>query len=166
MSFAWDRYLARVGLEGVPKPDESGLRALHEAQFLNIPFENFDIPLGRGVSLDAHHVFDKLVNHRRGGYCFELNGLMLEALLAAGFQARPILARVHLEPEPSGLTHQMSLVELDGRSWLMDVGFGAGGLRCPLPIEVDRSEENSAWGFRIVADDHWGMMMQSREKGV
>jgi len=166
MSFDWDAYLKRVELTNIPSPDEAGLRSLHNGQFYNIPFENFDIQLGRGITVEPGDVFDKLVNHRRGGYCFELNGLMLQALQATGFQARPILARVHLGPQPSGLTHQMSVVEIGERPWLMDVGFGAGGLRCPLPLEVGHSEETAAWGFRLVADERWGVMMQSREKGV
>lgn len=166
MSFAWDLYLPRVGLSTPPRPDESGLRQLHEAQFFNIPFENFDIQLGRGISLAPDKVFDKLVNHRRGGYCFELNALMLQALQAAGFEARPLLARVHLGPVPTGRTHQISVVQIGARPWLMDVGFGGGGLRCPLPLEAGQTAEESGWGFRLVADERWGTMMQSRERGV
>lgn len=158
-------YLERVGLAEIPAPNEDGLRELHTAQFFTIPFENFDIQLGRGVNLEPAHLFAKLVGSRRGGYCFELNGLMLMVLRSLGFTARPLLARVHLEAQPSGRTHQLTLVELAGRPWLLDVGFGADGLRCPLPLATDRTEEGPGWAFRLREKEPWGVMMQSRVDG-
>lgn len=158
-----DAYLARVGLRHVPAPDEAGLRALQEAQFFSIPFENFDIQLGRGIRLDPAHLVRKLVQQRRGGYCFELNGLMLLVLRRIGFSARPLLARVHLDASPSARTHQANLVEIDGRSWIIDVGFGAGGLRSPMPLEMGRIENGPGWAFRFEAREPWGIFMQTRE---
>lgn len=78
--FELDAYFARIGYAGAVEPTEDCLEALHHAQVYTIPFENFDILLGRGSSLDIETLFDKLVHHQRGGYCFELNGLYLEAL--------------------------------------------------------------------------------------
>ena len=164
--FATEKYLTRIGLSEVPATDETGLQALHTAQFFSIPFENFDIQLGRGVNLAPDHLCAKLVGSRRGGYCFELNGLMLMALRSLGFQVRPLLARVHLGPSPSSRTHQLNLVVLDGRPWIIDVGFGAGGLRCPMPLETGRNEEGPGWAFRLVKQEPWGYMMQSRVEGV
>jgi N-hydroxyarylamine O-acetyltransferase len=162
MDFDTAAYLSRIGLSSAPAADEEGLRRLHECQFFSIPFENFDIQLGRGIDLEPDKLFQKLVGQRRGGYCFELNGLMLMALSALGFEARPLLARVHLETAPSGRTHQVNLVEIDGRAWIIDVGFGAGGLRCPMPLEVSRVEEGPGWAFRFERREPWGFMMQTR----
>ncbi len=164
-SFDVEAYLVRVGLSDLPAPDDNGLRSLHDAQFSTIPFENFDIQLGRGINLDPAHLVAKLVGGRRGGYCFELNGLMLMVLRSLGFTARPLLARVHLGAQPSGRTHQLTLVELDNRSWLIDVGFGSGGLRCPLPLDTERTETGADWAFRLREQDPWGVMMQSQENG-
>jgi N-hydroxyarylamine O-acetyltransferase len=161
-SFDSEAYLSRIGIKETPAPDEGGLRTLHNSQFSVIPFENFDIQLGRGINLDPGHLFEKLVRRRRGGYCFELNGLMLLALRALGFQARPLLARVHLETPPSGRTHQLNLVEIGDRSWIMDVGFGAGGLRSPMPLEADRVEEGPGSAFRFQQREPWGFMMLTR----
>ena len=86
-------YLARIALPAPPAPDAEGLAAVQRAHRLVIPFENLDIPLGRGISLDPDAVFDKLVTRGRGGYCFEQNQLFLRALHAMGFTARPLLAR-------------------------------------------------------------------------
>ena len=165
-TFNLEDYLARVGLPNAPSADEDGLQALHEAQFMTIAFENFDIQLGRGINLDPAHLVAKLVNRRRGGYCFELNGLMLMVLRALGYQARPLLARVHLGPGSSGRTHQLSLVGIAGRSWLIDVGFGAGGLRCPMPLEDGYTAEGPGWSFRLQNREPLGFMMQSLEDGA
>lgn len=165
LEFELESYLARVGLTEVPKPDEQGLRALHRAQFFSIPFENLDIQLNRGISLDPDDLVTKLVHGRRGGYCFELNGLLLMALRSLGFSARPLLARVHLHEPPSGRTHQLALVDIGGRPWIIDAGFGAGGLRCPLPLESGRTEQGPGWAFRLEDREPWGIMMSSREDG-
>lgn len=158
-----ERYLARVGLDRRPATAEGGLHELHRAQLMTIPFENFEIQLGRPVRLGQDDLVDKLVDHRRGGYCFELNGLMLMALHSLGFTARPLLGRVHLREPAGGRTHQVNLVEVGARRWIVDVGFGgAAGPRVPLPLEVDRVTEGPGWAFRLVEREPWGLMMQSR----
>lgn len=155
------RYLSRVGLDRRPTADEDGLHALHRAQFMAIPFENLEIQLGRPVRLGQDDLVAKLVDHRRGGYCFELNGLMLMVLHSLGFTARPLLGRVHLREPVGGRTHQVNLVEIGGRRWIMDVGFGAGGPRGPLPLETGLVTEGPGWAFRLVEREPWGLMMQS-----
>lgn len=164
-SFDADAYLARVGLDRPPGVDEEGLRLLHHAQFHAIPFENLDIQLGRGIDLDPDRLFDKLVHRRRGGYCFELNGLLLRALRHFGFEARPLLARVHLGPTPSGRTHQITLVELRGRRWTVDAGFGAGGPRVPLLLEDGWRHDAPHWSFALEERPPWGTLLRSRGDG-
>lgn len=88
--FSTEAYLERVGLERGVRADDDSLEAIHRAQAYTIPFENFDILLGRCVSLETAAILDKLVGHKRGGYCFELNGLLLMALGTFGFEARPL----------------------------------------------------------------------------
>lgn len=157
-------YLNRVGLEGAPARDAGGLAELHGAQFPAIPFENLDILSGRGIDLSPDVVFEKLVTARRGGYCFELNGLMLLVLRTLGFDARPILARVHLTDPPSGRTHQLNLVTLDDHLWIMDVGFGAGGPRAPLPLRAGVTDCGVA-GFELSRREPWGWMLRTHEAG-
>jgi len=164
--FPVDEYIERIRLSRWPRPNEAGLRALHRAQFFTIPFENLDIQLGRSIPLGPEMLIDKLIQRPRGGYCFELNGLMGLALEAFGFECRPLLARVHLESPPSGRTHQVNLVNLDGRPWVMDVGFGGGGPRAPLRLEDGAVEEDAGFSYRIVSREPWGFMMQTREGGT
>jgi N-hydroxyarylamine O-acetyltransferase len=166
-AFDLDAYLQRLNYSGVVHPTEEGLEALHRAQVYTIPFENFDILLGRGISLEPAALCDKLVHRARGGYCFELNGLFLLALQAIGFEARPLLARVHLHvvDPPSGREHQLSLVTLRGRHWIADVGFGSFGFHAPLPFELNHPTSHDGLTFRLVEAEPFGIMLQILKKG-
>lgn len=134
-----DRYLARIGLSRAPAADPQGLAVLQRAHRQSIGFENLDIPLGRGIRIDAASVFDKLVVQGRGGYCFEQNRLYGDVLAALGMVNRPLLARVYMglaedAPTPPR-THVLLLVEAEtGRPWIADAGFG-GSYVPPLPLE-------------------------------
>lgn len=130
-----DAYFARIGIARPGQPDAAALAAVQRAQRFVIPFENLDIPLGRGISLSPDAVFNKLVTRKRGGYCFEQNQLFLRALTALGFEARPLMARVWIgATEPQPRTHTVNLVTLDGREWIADAGFG-GSYTPPMPLE-------------------------------
>jgi len=157
-------YLQRLCLSEKILPTIEGLHILQRAQFYNIPFENFDIQLGRGVDLEPAHLYDKLVRRLRGGYCFELNGLFLMALQAFGFEARSLLARVHLTGTPSGRGHQITLVEVDGRQWLADVGFGKDNPLGPYPLERDTVQEIGGKYIRLVDGGVFGNMLQARSE--
>jgi N-hydroxyarylamine O-acetyltransferase len=160
-AFALDAYLERLHFAGAVRPTEDRLEALHRAQAYTIPFENFDILLGRGISLEPAVIFDKLVRRARGGYCFELNGLFLMALQAIGFDARALLARVHLTGTPTGRGHQLMLVTLQGREWIADVGFGGPGLRSPIPFELNHPTTHDGQTFRRVEAPPYGIMLQT-----
>jgi N-hydroxyarylamine O-acetyltransferase len=159
--FNLDRYLERLHYSVAIQPTEEGLEALHRAQAYTIPFENFDILLGRGISLEPPMIYDKLVHRRRGGYCFELNGLFLMALQSIGFDARALLARVHLTGTMTGRGHQLILVTLQGREWIADVGFGGSGIRAPIPFELNRVSSHDGQTFRLVAAEPFGIMLQT-----
>lgn len=164
-TFDLDAYLARLNHSGPVRPTQDCLEALHRAQLYTIPFENFDIQLGRGISLEPAALCDKLVRRARGGYCFELNGLFLMALRAIGFEARPLLGRVHLVEPPSGREHLFLLVTLQGRPWIADVGFGGPGFRAPIPFELDRPTSHDGLTFRFVEAGPYGVMLQTLKQG-
>ncbi|KHK91725.1 arylamine N-acetyltransferase family protein [Novosphingobium malaysiense] len=144
-----DRYLIRIGMEHKPDASPQGLAALQAAHRQAIGFENLDIPLGRGIRIDGPSVFEKIVVHGRGGYCFEQNRLYADALTAQGLPNRPLLARVRLGV-PEGVTpprtHVLLLVDLAGEQWIADAGFG-GSFVPPLPL-VDGAEARTADGAR------------------
>ena len=158
-----EAYLERIGLPKAPSVDEDGLRQLHLQQLFSIPFENLDVLAGKGVDVAPDAIFDKAVNAGRGGYCFENNGLFLQALEAFGFEARALLGRVHMGPEPAGRTHQITLVQLGGRSWLADVGFGVAGIREPIPLEHGTVREQGGDAvYRLVELEPWGTALEGK----
>ena len=154
-------YLDRVGLPAAPAADAAGLATLHEAHLRTIPFENIDVLLDRPPLLTPAALQDKLVTRRRGGYCFEQNGLFMLALAAAGFQPRPHLARVLFNRAvPGPRSHQFLTLSLGGRDWLADVGFGGPGLFSPLPLEAERVDVQNGVRFRLHLDSALGMILQ------
>ena len=162
MTFPIDEYCERIGAPAGGGRTVERLAELQTAQLFTMPFENFDIQLGRGINLDPDHLIDKLIRHRRGGYCFELNGLFLSALRAFGFEARPLLARVHVSGEPTGRSHQLSLLNIDGRDWIADVGFGGACPRQPIPLQEGTESRQGPLTFRLQRHQ-LGNMLQLRQ---
>lgn len=156
-------YLTRINFHGEVNVDFESLRAIHRAQHTSIPFENFDVCLGRSIQLDPESIFKKLVKQKRGGYCFELNGLLLLALKAFGFEARPLLGRVHVSGEPTGLSHQTTLVTVDDKSWLVDLGFGAESPLIPIPLVHDEPVSFEDQTYKLLHDEVFGYMLQSKQ---
>ena len=128
-----DAYFARTGYRGERRPGLQALTALHAAHVTAVPFENLDILLGRGISLDLEALQAKIVKGRRGGYCFEQNALFQAVLERMGFRVTPLAARVRAGPPGvRPRTHMLLRVELDEGAHLADVGFGGDGLVHPL----------------------------------
>lgn len=153
-------YLKRVGVAQPLDVSIDTLFTLHNAQHRRLPFENFDIALGKGISTSEQDIIDKLVYHERGGYCFELNGLLLSVLQNVGFDARPLLGRVHLSGTPSGRTHQVTLVTLGEEKWIVDAGFGSNTPRAPLPFVLNQAIHTDLQTFRFVENELAGFMLQ------
>lgn len=130
-------YLERIGMDTPPAADVEGLARVLTAHRFAIPFENLDIMLGRGIELSLEAIAARLVHARRGGYCFQQNGLFAAMLDAMGFAVRPLLARVWLgsgqglPDEVPPRTHMLLAVTIDGRDWIADAGFG-GSQTVPL----------------------------------
>lgn len=126
-------YFARIGFDGVARPDLATLRRLHLLHPLAIAFENLDSWCGRVPSLDEAAVFEKLVGSGRGGYCFEHNQLFLRVLQTLGFDVHMLAARV-VPPDATPLprTHKVLLVTVAGEDYLVDVGFGGMTMTAPL----------------------------------
>ncbi|MFD4531446.1 arylamine N-acetyltransferase [Kitasatospora sp. NPDC058397] len=143
-------YLARTGVPGPLPPEPGTLRRLHRAHLLALPFENLDIPLGRGVPLDLDRVQAKLVAGGRGGYCFEQNLLFAAVLERLGFQVTRLAARALLNAgRPLPRTHLVLLVTVGQARFLADVGFGDKGPLEPLPLTDGALAEPDGWTHRL-----------------
>jgi N-hydroxyarylamine O-acetyltransferase len=128
------RYLDRIHYRGEISVDASCLEALTRAHLGAVPFENFDIHLGRPIRLDTPSLFHKIVDRRRGGFCYELNGLFAWLLRELGFDVELLSARVYRKGKSGQDFDHMALrVNIDDKSYLVDVGFGDGS---PLPLEL------------------------------
>lgn len=160
--FNKEEYLKRINFNGEVSTDFQFLKSLHRAQHTCIPFENLDIWLGRSIHLDPESIFEKLVRRRRGGYCFELNGLLLMALKAFGFDARPLLGRVHVSGEPTGRSHQVSLVTIKDEKWIVDLGFGAESPPVPIPLVPYQAVSFENQTYRLIESELFGFMLQNK----
>ena len=162
MTLDLDAYLERIGYRGPVEPTRGVLDELHLGHVTRIPFENLDILLGRPIKLDLESLQRKLVQGRRGGYCFEHNTLFAAALEAIGFPVTRLAARVRFGTRGvTARTHMTLRVEADGERWLADVGFGAGSILRSIPIEPGRDVDQFGWRFRLV--DEWeSRVLQAR----
>ena len=134
-------YLHRIRFDGSVRPDFATLRAIHRAHQYAIPFENLDVLLRRPVVLDPEANYDKIVCQRRGGWCYEMNGLMGWALKEIGFKVMRMSAGVMrvLAGDAQLGNHLCLLVRLD-QPYLVDVGFG-GSMAEPLPLRASQRED-------------------------
>jgi N-hydroxyarylamine O-acetyltransferase len=151
-------YFSRIRYDGPVEPTADTLRALHVAHLRAVPFENLSIHLGEPIVLDDRALFEKVVLRRRGGFCYELNGLFAALLRALGFDVAMLSAGVmgaagEFGPEFDHMSLRVQPADASG-PWLADVGFGDCFVE-PLPFcagEVARGRDR--W---IVADGptHW-----------
>ena len=145
-----DAYLERVGYDGDLTPTVETLHRLHRAHVAAIPFENLDVVLGHGVSLEMEAMQDKLIRRDRGGYCYEHNLLFAALLERIGFTVGRLTARIRIGsdgPRESG--HMLLRVEAGGRPWLADVGFGGQRLLGPVPLEDGATSQQGGWTYRL-----------------
>jgi N-hydroxyarylamine O-acetyltransferase len=156
-------YLDRIGYEGPLQPTSDVLRALHRAHADTIPFENLDIVLGNGVDLDIDRLQEKMIHRSRGGYCYEHNLLFAALLERLGFAVTRYVGRVRMgSDEVRPRSHMMLRVDIDGRPWLADVGFGGEGLLEPVAYDDPRPSRQDGWTYRLVTADDGTRILQSR----
>lgn len=156
-------YLKRLGYEGALDVSAKTLHELHVAHTFTVPFENLDIHLGRSISLEIEALFDKIVTQRRGGYCYEGNGLFAYALEALGFDVRRLMGRIvagYSEVRP--LTHQVLLVTIDSQRWIADVACGRNGLIAPIPLEIGTVYRQYSESFRLLSEDNHRYSFQTQ----
>ena len=150
-----DAYFDRIRYTGPREPTLATLNSLVAAHVEQIPFENFDSLLNRPVLLDPASLQRKLIHDRRGGYCFEQNGLLLLVLESLGFHVRPLSARARVGRERHSIpprTHLFCRVELDGVSWLADAGIGRLSPTAALRLELDTEQPTPHEPRRLIRE--------------
>lgn len=176
-------YLVRIGFQGPahsipgslrsspPEPTLDTLHALVAAHNRSIPFENLDPLMGIPVhDLSAEALTAKLVHRRRGGYCYENNGVMGYALQALGYGVDRLAGRVVWMQPPgapqSGLTHNVLAVTVPGEEgrYLVDVGFGGQTLSSPIRLQAGPVQQTRHEPYRLVEHPE-GLQLQAQVRG-
>jgi len=150
-------YLRRIGFRGATEPSAGSLRALHRAHLYTVPFENLDIHLGRPIVLEVAGLHRKIVEQRRGGFCYELNGLFGSLLRALGYEVSLLEARARMSAGDGfgpPFDHLLLAVRCPGspERWLADVGFGDSFVE-PLRLEVAEDQVDATGTYRIEPGD-------------
>ncbi len=158
-------YLERINYNGSTAPTAQTLQALQYAHLLAVPFENLSIHIKEPVVLDDGALFDKVVKRRRGGFCYELNGLFSWLLRELGFDVVKIsasVARDSGEYTPD-FAHMTLMVTLDER-WLVDVGFG-DTFRRPLRIDQLAEQPQEGATYQIRPNDKYLTLYERKTGG-
>ena len=160
-----DEYLKRINYNGPTDPSPETLRALQLAHLLTVPFENLSIHSDEPIVLNEDALFTKIVEKRRGGFCYECNGLFAGLLRALGFDVKMLAAGVARPDGTFGpqFDHMTLMVTLVDR-WLADVGFGDSFLQ-PLLLDSRDEQVQGTRSFRIDADDDF-LILNLREQGA
>jgi len=161
-------YLDRIEYSGPVVPALETLKELQYRHLMAVPFENLDIHYGNPIHLDIEAFYRKIVLNRRGGFCYELNGLFYALLEKLEFDVRIISGGVYEEdngefsPE---YDHMALLVEIDGETWLVDVGFGEF-VRIPLNIDTTEEQVDNNRIYRVRPwDDGSYLAVERRDDG-
>ena len=149
-------YLDRISYRGSLTPDVQTLFAIHKAQAMSVPYEAIDVLAGLTPDHSIEAIFDKIVRRRRGGWCYETNGLLGWALQQAGFEVQRAVAGVYRKDKGDSTlgNHVVLLVKLD-QTYLADIGLG-DALREPLVLR-EGEHAQGALTFRLerLPDGYW-----------
>ncbi|MDD2266864.1 arylamine N-acetyltransferase [Sulfuricurvum sp.] len=161
-NFSLSDYLFRIGYEGAVSADVATLTRLMQQQLRSIPFENTEVQAGRIPSMVPEDIVEKVINRRRGGYCYEVNGVFSMALSAIGFEWYFAGARSMLYPTRRPKTHMVLIVRLNGRNYLCDCGFGGYALRSPMEIrEGEAVQDSDSYRLELIDGEYvLGAMVQ------
>ena len=158
-----DNYFERIGYTGPRAPTLEVLKAIHRLHPRAIPFENLNPLTRRAVKLDLESVERKLVDDRRGGYCFEQNALLANVLIELGFQVTPLIGRVLWGREPDAVpprTHMVLRIDVDNEAWIADVGFGSVTLTSPVRLTPGLAQRTDLGIFRLADASHDALYLE------
>lgn len=158
-----DAYLDRIGMKRADvTQDEAGLSALVRAQLSHIPFDDMDVwGAGHCPSLAIEDLFHKIIARRRGGYCFELNGLFCAFLNALGFDAYSVLVRgVENRDYLPLAAHCAVIVTINGVKYFTDVGYGG-----PAPYGAVAMDGRTHNGFLVGDEGEYRVLRRVEASG-
>jgi N-hydroxyarylamine O-acetyltransferase len=158
-------YLARINYRGKLEPTLAVLSELQLAHLLHVPFENLDIH--NKVKIDLSKSYEKVIDHNRGGFCYELNSVFFQLLKSIGYNVKMISARVfnnNSKTYGAEFDHLASIVKIDAEEYLVDVGFGEFAFH-PLKVELNIEQEDARGIFKFEKGDenYWIVSKKNTE---
>lgn len=158
-----EAYLKRINYHGSRAVTPETLRDLQVAHLQTVPFENLSIHAGEPIVLEDEALFKKIVEQRRGGFCYECNGAFAGLLRALGFRVEMLAAGVaHRQGGFGPIFDHMALSVRLAERWLVDVGFGDSFLE-PLLLDSREEQMQGTRSFRIDADDEYLILLRRNE---
>lgn len=163
--FSLAAYLRRIHYEGDATPNIATLKALHALHLAHIPYENLDIMQGLPCDLSPDALFEKMITQKRGGFCYELNGLFACLLGAAGFACNLVSARIHQSDGSVGdeFDHPLIVVSLEER-WIADVG-NARWFHEPLRLDSETPQADSGRVYQVLPYKEGYLLSLEEESG-
>jgi len=154
-------YLERIQYRGSLLPTLETLRGLQLSHLLSVPFENLSIHANEPIQLEEDWLFDKIVLRRRGGFCYELNGLFACLLRGLNFNVTMLSAGVARADGGFGpdFDHMTLMVWLEDR-WLVDVGFG-DSFRRPLLLDRREAQADGRRSYQIDDGGHYLVLKEN-----
>ena len=164
-----EQFFTRIGMDP-QTPVEMTVDFLGRVQtacVLQIAYENLDILEGKPIVLTPDAMFDKIVTRGRGGYCFELNGLLAHMLREMGFAVTERFARyLRGESTVPMRRHRVVIVTLDGADYMLDIGVGQVAPRLPLKIEDGLVQEQNGETYKFLRDARHGRVLWDVHHGA
>lgn len=171
-NFSLAEYFNRISYPAASLPSSSKigikeLSAIMRQQLFTVPFENTQVQAGSTPSLKPENIVTKIIEHKRGGYCYEVNGLFALALEAMGVDYYFVAARPMFYSTMRPKTHMAIIVELDGERYLCDLGFGSYGLRAPFPVsQLDVEIQQDSDAFKLTQTGEREYCLQAKVNGA
>jgi N-hydroxyarylamine O-acetyltransferase len=164
-NFSLEAYYQRIGLtaDALAQPLViDTMTRMMQHQLRHVPFENLDVQAGKVVSLEPAHIVEKIVHQRRGGYCYEVNGLFAMALTALEIPYQFVFCRPMFYPMRRPKTHMALIVTLPSGRYLCDLGFGSYGMRAPMALaDVNLVQHQDHDQFRLISPEPGQYVLQA-----
>jgi N-hydroxyarylamine O-acetyltransferase len=160
-----NQYLERINYTGPLDPTFEVLSKLQLMHLLSIPFENLDIH--NKIKIDLKNLFNKIVIRKRGGFCYELNGLFYDLLTEIGFTVKMVSARVYTSNKDYSpeFDHMAMVASIKDDRYLVDVGFGEFAF-APIKIEFNKETTDPGGVFRIeIFNENYKLVTKKNTEG-
>lgn len=160
------QYFERINYSGTTDKCLENLTLLQKGHLYNIPYENLDQMNGIPLSLTPEGVFEKIVTHHRGGYCFENQGLLCYALRTLGYEVVQYAGRFMNEPGIIQMRrHRILVVTIDDKKYVCDVGMRSETSRIPLELCEGLVQTDGVGEYKYVKDDFYGWVIMQKLPG-